>query len=143
MGSKFGRKKVNKNKKRQYNFNTEFEIESYLNYQGDKFANEFDANTYIRMTKALDYYDPAKGNVKNLSNVLKKATANFLVISFTSDWRFSSERSKEIVKGLLDNNIKVSYAELSAVSGHDAFLMEDEHYHRIIKSYFQKIYKQL
>ena len=132
MGSKFGRKKVNKNKKRQYNFNTEFEIESYLNYQGDKFANEFDANTYIRMTKALDYYDPAKGNVKNLSNVLKKATANFLVISFTSDWRFSSERSKEIVKGLLDNDIKVSYAELSAVSGHDAFLMEDEHYHRTV-----------
>tara|TARA_B100000035_G_scaffold134321_1_gene114280 strand:+ start:34525 stop:35664 length:1140 start_codon:yes stop_codon:yes gene_type:complete len=143
MGSKFGRKKINKNKNRQYNFNTEFEIESYLNYQGDKFANEFDANTYIRMTKALDYYDPAKGNVKDLSRVLNKAKANFLVISFSSDWRFSSERSKEIVKGLLDNNLKVSYAELSAASGHDAFLMKDEHYHRIIKSYFQKIYKQL
>ena len=143
MGSKFGRKKINNNKDRQYNFNTEFEIESYLNYQGDKFANEFDANTYIRMTKALDYYDPAKGSAKNLSKVLKRAKANFLVISFSSDWRFSSDRSKEIVKGLLDNNIKVSYAELSAVSGHDAFLMEDEHYHGIIKSYFQKIYKQL
>jgi homoserine O-acetyltransferase len=143
MGSKFGRKKINKSKERQYNFNTEFEIESYLNYQGDKFANEFDANTYIRMTKALDYYDPAKGNAKNLSKVLKKAKANFLVISFSSDWRFSSDRSKEIVKGLLDNNIKVSYAELSAVSGHDAFLMEDQHYHGVIKSYFQKIYKQL
>ena len=102
MGSKFGRKKINKSKERQYNFNTEFEIESYLNYQGDKFANEFDANTYIRMTKALDYYDPAKGNAKNLSKVLKKAKANFLVISFSSDWRFSSDRSKEIVKGLLD-----------------------------------------
>ena len=143
MGSKFGRKTVKKNKKNQYNFNTEFEIESYLNYQGDKFANEFDANTYIRMTKALDYYDPAKGNLKNLSKVLKKAKANFLVISFTSDWRFSSKRSKEIVKGLLDNNIKVSYAELSSLSGHDAFLMDDEHYHEIIKSYLQKIYKQL
>ena len=95
------------------------------------------------MTKALDYYDPAKSNVKNLSKVLKKAKANFLVISFSSDWRFSSERSKEIVKGLLDNNIKVSYAELSAVSGHDAFLMEDEHYHGIIKSYFKKVHKQL
>ena len=143
MGSKFGRKTVKKNKKNQYNFNTEFEIESYLNYQGDKFANEFDANTYIRMTKALDYYDPAKGSLKNLSKVLKKAKANFLVISFTSDWRFSSKRSKEIVKGLLDNNIKVSYAELSSLSGHDAFLMDDEHYHEIIKSYLQKIYKQL
>ena len=95
------------------------------------------------MTKALDYYDPAKGNLKNLSKVLKKAKANFLVISFTSDWRFSSKRSKEIVKGLLDNNIKVSYAELSSLSGHDAFLMDDEHYHEIIKSYLQKIYKQL
>ena len=143
MGSKFGRKTVKKNKKNQYNFNTEFEIESYLNYQGDKFANEFDANTYIRMTKALDYYDPAKGSLKNLSKVLKKAKANFLVISFTSDWRFSSKRSKEIVKGLLDNNIEVSYAELSSLSGHDAFLMDDEHYHEIIKSYLQKIYKQL
>ena len=143
MGSKFGRKTVKKNKKNQYNFKTEFEIESYLNYQGDKFANEFDANTYIRMTKALDYYDPAKGSLKNLSKVLKKAKANFLVISFTSDWRFSSKRSKEIVKGLLDNNIKVSYAELSSLSGHDAFLMDDEHYHEIIKSYLQKIYKQL
>ena len=143
MGAKFGRKTVKKNKKNQYNFNTEFEIESYLNYQGDKFANEFDANTYIRMTKALDYYDPAKGSLKNLSKVLKKAKANFLVISFTSDWRFSSKRSKEIVKGLLDNNIKVSYAELSSLSGHDAFLMDDEHYHEIIKSYLQKIYKQL
>ena len=143
MGSKFGRKTVKKNKTNQYNFNTEFEIESYLNYQGDKFANEFDANTYIRMTKALDYYDPAKGSLKNLSKVLKKAKANFLVISFTSDWRFSSKRSKEIVKGLLDNNIEVSYAELSSLSGHDAFLMDDEHYHEIIKSYLQKIYKQL
>ena len=143
MGSKFGRKKINKNKNRQYSFNTEFEIESYLNYQADKFANEFDANTYIRMTKALDYYDPAKSNVKNLSKVLKKAKANFLVISFSSDWRFSSERSKEIVKGLLDNNIKVSYAELSVASGHDAFLMEDDHYHGIIKSYFHKVHKQL
>ena len=114
MGSKFGRKKINKNKNHQYSFKTEFEIESYLNYQGDKFANEFDANTYIRMTKALDYYDPAKSNVKNLSKVLKKAKANFLVISFSSDWRFSSERSKEIVKGLLDNNIKVGWNSFDA-----------------------------
>ena len=143
MGEKFGRKKVNKKQSPAFNFKTEFEIESYLNYQGDKFANEFDANSYIRMTKALDYYDPAKGKLANLSKVLKKAKANFLVISFTSDWRFSSDRSKEIVKGLLDNKINVSYAELSAVSGHDAFLMNDEHYHKIIKSYFQKIFKQL
>ena len=141
MGTKFGRK--TKKKDYQYNFNTEFDIESYLNYQGDKFANEFDANTYIRMTKALDYFDPAKGNPENLSRVFKNAKADFLVISFASDWRFSPDRSKEIVKGLLDNSLKVSYAELSAVSGHDAFLMNDDHYHGIIRSYCKKIYTQL
>ena len=139
MKSKFGRKK--KNKDFQYNFNTEFEIESYLNYQGDKFAKEFDANTYIRMTKALDYYDPTKQNKKKLSAVFKKIKSKFLVISFTSDWRFSPARSKEIVKSLLDNNINVSYAEISAESGHDAFLMSDDHYHEILNSFFKNILK--
>ena len=139
MKSKFGRKK--KNKDFQYNFNTEFEIESYLNYQGDKFAQEFDANTYIRMTKALDYYDPTKQNKKKLSAVFKKIKSKFLVISFTSDWRFSPARSKEIVKSLLDNNIDVSYAEISAESGHDAFLMSDDHYHEILNSFFKNIFK--
>ena len=139
MKSKFGRKKQNKDY--QYNFNTEFEIESYLNYQGDKFAQEFDANTYIRMTKALDYYDPTKQNKKRLSEVFKKIKSKFLVISFTSDWRFSPSRSKEIVKSLLDNNINVSYAEISAESGHDAFLMSDDHYHEILNSFFKNIFK--
>ena len=139
MKSKFGRKK--KNKDFQYDFNTEFEIESYLNYQGDKFAQEFDANTYIRMTKALDYYDPTKQNKKKLSEVFKKIKSKFLVISFTSDWRFSPSRSKEIVKSLLDNNINVSYAEISAESGHDAFLMSDDHYHEILNSFFKNIFK--
>ena len=139
MKSKFGRKKQNKDY--QYNFNTEFEIESYLNYQGDKFAKEFDANTYIRMTKALDYYDPTKQNKKRLSEVFKKIKSKFLVVSFTSDWRFSPSRSKEIVKSLLDNNINVSYAEISAESGHDAFLMSDDHYHEILNSFFKNILK--
>ena len=137
MGSKFGRKQKNKNY--QYDFNTEFEIESYLNYQGDKFAKEFDANTYIRMTKALDYYDPSNGNKANLSKIFKKIKSKFLVISFTSDWRFSPNRSKEIVKSLLDNNIDVKYAEITAASGHDAFLMAEPRYHAILKSYFNKI----
>ena len=137
MGSKFGRKL--KNKKYKYDFSTEFEIESYLNYQGDKFAEEFDANTYIRMTKALDYYDPSKGSKPNLSKVFKKIKSKFLVISFTSDWRFSPDRSKEIVKALLDNNIDVKYAEITAASGHDAFLMAEPRYHSILKSYFNKM----
>jgi homoserine O-acetyltransferase len=93
------------------------------------------------MTKALDYYDPTKNNKKKLSEVFKKVKSKFLVISFTSDWRFSSSRSKEMVKGLLDNNVNVSYAEISAASGHDAFLMSDNHYHEIIKSFFNNAYK--
>ena len=137
MGKKFGRKI--KNTRYQYNLNTEFEIESYLNYQGDKFANEFDANTYIRMTKALDYFDPTNGNKKKLSAVFKKIKSSFLIISFTSDWRFSPKRSKEIVKALLDNNISVSYAEIIAASGHDAFLMSDDRYHDILGSYFKRM----
>jgi homoserine O-acetyltransferase len=137
MGQKFGRKI--KNTRYQYNLNTEFEIESYLNYQGDKFANEFDANTYIRMTKALDYFDPTNGNKKKLSAVFKKIKSSFLIISFTSDWRFSPKRSKEIVKALLDNNISVSYAEIIATSGHDAFLMSDDRYHNILGSYFKRM----
>ena len=137
MGQKFGRKI--KNTSYQYNLNTEFAIESYLNYQGDKFANEFDANTYIRMTKALDYFDPTNGNKKKLSTVFKKIKSSFLIISFTSDWRFSPERSKEIVKALLDNNISVSYAEIIATSGHDAFLMSDDRYHDILGAYFKKM----
>jgi len=137
MESKFGRKL--KNKDYQYDFSTEFEIESYLNYQGDKFAKEFDANTYIRMTKALDYYDPANGSKPNLSKIFKKIKSKFLVIAFTSDWRFSPDRSKEIVKALLDNNLDVKYAEITAASGHDAFLMAEPRYHAILKSYFNKI----
>jgi len=140
MGAKFGRKLTNK--KIGYNLKTEFEIESYLNYQGDKFAKEFDANTYLRMTKALDYFDPGNGKTKQLSKVFKKIKAKFLVISFSSDWRFTSERSKNIVKSLLDNNVEVSYAEIAAASGHDAFLMSDPKYHAILETYFQKLLRK-
>jgi homoserine O-acetyltransferase len=140
MGTKFGRKLTNN--KIGYNLKTEFEIESYLNYQGDKFAKEFDANTYLRMTKALDYFDPGNGKIKQLSKVFKKIKAKFLVISFSSDWRFTSERSKSIVKALLDNNVEVSYAEIAAASGHDAFLMSNPKYHSILETYFQKLLRK-
>ena len=136
MGEKFGRKLKNSI---NYSFDVEFEMESYLRYQGDKFAGEFDANTYLRMTRALDYYDPALNFGGDLSAALKQAKAQFLVVSFTSDWRFSPDRSKEIVQALLDNELKVSYAEVTAAHGHDAFLMPDAHYHAILRSYLQKI----
>ena len=122
-----------------FHFGAVFEIESYLRYQGDKFASRFDANTYLRMTRALDYFDPALECNGDLSLALAKVKADFLVVSFTSDWRFSPTRSREIVKALLDNELSVSYAEVTAAHGHDAFLMPDPHYHDILRTYLQKI----
>ena len=136
MGAKFGRKLKDTIK---YSFDAEFEMESYLRYQGDKFAGEFDANTYLRMTRALDYFDPALDFGGDLTEALKKVTAQFLVVSFTSDWRFSPARSREVVKALLDNERTVSYAEVTAAHGHDAFLMPDPHYHAILRSYLNNI----
>jgi homoserine O-acetyltransferase len=136
MGAKFGRKLKDGIR---YSFDAEFEMESYLRYQGDKFAGEFDANTYLRMTRALDYYDPALAFDNDLSAALKTVQASFLVVSFTSDWRFSPARSREIVKALLDNERTVSYAEVTAAHGHDAFLMPDAHYHAILRAYLNKV----
>ena len=115
----------------------EFEIESYLRYQGDKFAEYFDANTYLLITRALDYFDPAAAFGGDLSAALAKASAKFLLVSFTTDWRFSPARSREIVKALLDNQRDVSYAEIDAPHGHDAFLLEDTRYMDVVRSYFQ------
>ncbi len=137
MGVKFGRKL--KDDDIHYSFDAEFEMESYLRYQGDKFAGEFDANTYLRMTRALDYYDPAANFGGDLSQALAQVKAKFLVVSFTSDWRFSPARSREIVKALLDNERTVSYAEVTAAHGHDAFLMPDKHYHAIMRQYLSQV----
>jgi len=115
----------------------EFEIESYLRYQGDKFAEYFDANTYLLITRALDYFDPAGEFGGDLSRALAKATAKFLLVSFTTDWRFSPARSREIVKALLDNQRDVSYAEIDAPHGHDAFLLDDPRYMGVVRSYFE------
>ncbi|HEY0563573.1 MAG TPA: homoserine O-acetyltransferase [Methylophilus sp.] len=136
MGAKFGRKLKDTIK---YSFDVEFEMESYLRYQGDKFAGEFDANTYLRMTRALDYFDPALAFDGDLSAALAHVKAKFLVVSFTSDWRFSPARSREIVKALLDNELSVRYAEVTAAHGHDAFLMPDPHYHAIMRAYLDKV----
>jgi len=114
----------------------EFQIESYLRYQGDKFSEYFDANTYLLITRALDYFDPASAHGGNLSLALAKAKAKFLLVSFTTDWRFSPARSREIVKALLDNQCDVSYAEIDAPHGHDAFLLEDARYLSLVRSYF-------
>ena len=121
----------------------EFQIESYLRYQGDKFAEYFDANTYLLITRALDYFDPARRFGGNLSQALACATAKFLLVSFTTDWRFSPKRSRELVKALLYNRRDVSYAEIDAPHGHDAFLLDDARYMGVVRSYFDGIRSSL
>jgi homoserine O-acetyltransferase len=122
-----------------FDFNADFEIESYLRYQGEKFSSYFDANTYLRITKALDYFDPAADFGGDLAAALARAKAAFLVVSFNSDWRFAPGRSREIVRALLDNRRIVSYLEIDAPGGHDAFLLEDARYHAALRAYFANI----
>ena len=137
MMEKFGRSL--RNERIGFHFDVDFEVESYLRYQGDKFAEYFDANTYLLITRALDYFDPAATTGGNLSRAFERARAKFLVVSFTSDWRFAPERSREIVKALLDNRLEVTYAEIDAPHGHDAFLLEDPRYHALVRAYFARI----
>ncbi|MBL8334738.1 MAG: homoserine O-acetyltransferase, partial [Rubrivivax sp.] len=112
----------------------------YLRHQGDKFSEYFDANTYLLITRALDYFDPAAGHGGNLAAAFEPARGKrFLLVSFTTDWRFAPARSREIVKALVDNRIDVSYAEIDAPHGHDAFLLDDERYHRVMRAYFAGI----
>ncbi len=148
MASKFGRLIRNGNGNGQaarYAYSTqdiEFEIESYLRYQGDKFSDYFDANTYLLITRALDYFDPAREHGGNLSAAFAKATCRFHLVSFTTDWRFSPARSREIVKALLDNRHRVSYAEIDAPHGHDAFLLDDPRYHALLRACFENIARE-
>lgn len=143
MGSKFGREL--REDKLQYNYEVEFQVESYLRYQGEKFATKmnFDANTYLLMTKALDYFDPAAEHDHDLTKALENATAKFFVASFTSDWRFSPARSHEIVKALLDNDASVSYAEVTSQHGHDAFLLPNDHYEGIFSAYMDRVWQDV
>jgi homoserine O-acetyltransferase len=137
MAEKFGR--ILRRGVPGFDFDIDFEIESYLRYQGDKFSTYFDANTYLRITKALDYFDPAADFGGDLTKALARAEAAFLVVSFKSDWRFTPARSREMVRALLDNRRIVSYLELDSPGGHDAFLLEDPRYHNALRAYFANI----
>lgn len=137
MRKKFGREL--REGKISFGFDVEFQVESYLRYQGESFVDRFDANTYLLMTKALDYYDPAVEHGGDLSAALANVSAKFLIVSFTSDWRFSPERSREIVKALLDGDKTVSYAEVEAHHGHDAFLIPIPHYFDVFRSYMERV----
>ena len=130
----------------QYQFSTqevEFQIESYLRYQGDKFAEYFDANTYLLITRALDYFDPARAYGGDLNQALARAQCKFLLVSFTTDWRFAPQRSREMVQALLHNQRPVTYAEIDAPHGHDAFLLDDTRYMGVVRSYFDGVAREL
>ena len=148
MNEKFGRelREAVTHNATGYKYSTqevEFQIESYLRYQGDKFSEYFDANTYLLITRALDYFDPARAYGGDLSKALARASCKFLLISFSTDWRFSPARSREMVKALLDNHTDVSYAEIDAPHGHDAFLLDDARYMNVVRSYFDNVAKTL
>ena len=148
MNEKFGRqlREAVTGNDTGYRYSTqdvEFQIESYLRYQGDKFSEYFDANTYLLITRALDYFDPARQHGGDLSAALARASCKFLLVSFTTDWRFSPARSREVVKALLDNRRDVSYAEIDAPHGHDAFLLDDARYMNVVRSYFARIQTEI
>lgn len=141
MGSKFGREL--RGAKLEYNFDSEFQVESYLRYQGHSFVDRFDANTYLLITKTLDYFDPAADYDHDLVAACRQATAKFLVVSFTSDWRFSPDRSREIVQALVGADRAVTYSEITADQGHDSFLIPVPDYLRAVDTYFQRIHQEL
>lgn len=141
MGTKFGRQM--RHDRYQYNYDIEFEVESYLRYQGEAFTKRFDANTYMLMTKALDYFDPAAQTNGDLSTVLNRAQCEFLIVSFTTDWRFSPERSEEIVNALVKAGKHVSYAKIEAAEGHDAFLFPIPRYMAALRGFLNRTAKRL
>src|SRR5690606_28107937 len=145
MAEKFGRaqRAPDENGGYRYGYDVEFEVESYLRYQGEKFSKYFDANTYLLLTRALDYFDPAKAHAGDLTKAMAGAKASFLLASFTTDWRFPPANSREIVRALLNNRIPVTYAEIDAPHGHDAFLLEDARYHAVVRAYYQRIANEM
>jgi homoserine O-acetyltransferase len=144
MAEKFGRKLRHAAESGDYNFGfgIDFEIESYLRYQGDKFSEYFDANTYLLITKALDYFDPARACQGDLAAALATTQAKFFLASFTTDWRFSPERSREIVQALISNRRQVTYAEIDAPHGHDAFLLDDARYMNLVRAYYEQVWRE-
>jgi homoserine O-acetyltransferase len=141
MAEKFGRDL--REDRISFDFGVEFQVESYLRHQGDSFVGSFDANTYLLMTKVLDYFDPGAATGGDLSAAFRPAMADFMLMSFTSDWRFAPERSREIVKALHDNDLDVSYAEIESSQGHDAFLLQIPQYVDVFSAYVERMEREI
>jgi len=136
MEKKFGRRLQDK-EKLGYDFSTDFEVESYLNYRGRSFVERFDANSYLYLSKALDYFDLTQEET-HLSEIFKNVEAEYLILTFQSDWLYPSAQSKELVRALKTNEVDVSYVDISSRYGHDAFLVEIESQSKIIKHFLEK-----
>lgn len=143
MGDKFGRELRSGSFTQGQDTPIEFQVESYLHHQGNVFSEQFDANTYLLMTKALDYFDLAREYGGDAVTAFKQALCDFLVISFTSDWRFAPERSREIVEALIAADKQVAYAEIESSLGHDAFLLPDKRYENAFRAYMERIIEEL
>ena len=141
MGSKFGRDL--RSDDLNFGFDVEFQVESYLRYQGDTFSTAFDANTYLLMTKALDYFDPAASHGGDLAQALALAQCPFLIVSFTTDWRFPPSRSRELVDALTQAGKSVSYANIDSPHGHDAFLLSEPRYHALFSAFMGRVAREL
>jgi homoserine O-acetyltransferase len=141
MGEKFGREL--REEAYKFGFDAEFQVESYLRYQGERFSESFDANTYLLMTRALDYFDPAYAAGGDLAKALAPASCEYLVLSFSTDWRFSPERSEEMVNAMISARKKVSYAEIDAPWGHDAFLIPTPRYTDIFTAYMDRVAREV
>jgi homoserine O-acetyltransferase len=141
MGEKFGREL--REKAYKFGYDAEFQVESYLRYQGERFSESFDANTYLLMTKALDYFDPAYEFDGDLAKALRGARCEFLVLSFSTDWRFAPERSEELVKAMIAARRKVSYAEIDAPWGHDGFLIPTPRYADVFTAYMDRVAREV
>jgi len=143
MATKFGRARRQAAQDFQYGYDAEFEVESYLRHQGEKFSRYFDANSYLLITRALDYFDPARATAGDLAQAFKDVLSDFLLVSFTTDWRFPPACSREIVQALLKHQKSVTYAEIDAPHGHDAFLLDDARYHAVVRGYCDRIAARL
>lgn len=139
MRARFGRLLRDGDGEFNFNYDVEFEVEGYLRHQGNSFVDRFDANTYLLMTKALDYFDPAREHGDDLAAAFRRSVAKFLVVSFSVDWRFSPARSREIVKALVAAGREVSYAVIDSQLGHDDFLMPIPQYHTVLRNYLDRV----
>jgi len=143
MAAKFGRARRDQDAEVGYSYDAEFQVESYLRHQGEKFSRYFDANSYLLITRALDYFDPARTAGGDLAEALKDVQSDFLLVSFSTDWRFPPAQSREIAQTLLKHQKSVTYAEIDAPHGHDAFLLDDARYHAVVRGYFDRIATRL